>query len=170
MFLKLCTLLVWCSIQSCNFVGVTRAGTLITIYSMTVLGVFISNAAMIYWVVSVVDIHVLMYYLAVSNCWCLSVVIWVLSRHGHIKAVTMLLNEFSCSPNVTDDSGSTPLHLAAQHGRVYVVELLLTHQELDVVSWLYLCSTSFVFLLFSEVACWWFIFVFFCFYCAMQLC
>jgi len=49
-------------------VGVTRAGTLITIYSMTVLGVFISNAAMIYWVVSVVDVHVLMYYLAVSNC------------------------------------------------------------------------------------------------------
>jgi len=58
----------------------------------------------------------------------------VVSRHGHIKAVTVLLSEGSCSPNVTDDSGSTPLHLAAQHGRVYVIELLISHQELDVVS------------------------------------
>jgi len=59
--------------------------------------------------------------------------ICVLRRHGHIEAVTILLNDGSCSPNVTNDNGSTPLHLAAQHGKVYVVELLLTHQELDVV-------------------------------------
>jgi len=58
----------------------------------------------------------------------------ILCRHGHIKAVTVLMNEGSCSPNVTNDNGSTPLHLAAQHGNVYVVELLLDNQELDVVS------------------------------------
>jgi len=54
-------------------------------------------------------------------------------RHGHVEAVTVLLNEGSCSPNVSDDNGSTPLHLAAEHGRVYTVELLLSHQEIDVV-------------------------------------
>jgi len=58
----------------------------------------------------------------------------VLCRHGHIKAVTVLLNEGSCPPNVTNDNGSTALHLAAEHGMVYVVELLLTHQAVDVVS------------------------------------
>jgi len=57
----------------------------------------------------------------------------VCCRHGQITAVTVLLNEGSCSPNVTNDNGSTPLHLAAQHGQVYVIELLLSHKELDVV-------------------------------------
>lgn len=63
----------------------------------------------------------------------LSVMSCVQRRHGHIEAAAALLNEGSCSPNVTNDNGSTPLHIAAQHGNVYVVELLLSHQELDVV-------------------------------------
>ena len=55
-------------------------------------------------------------------------------RHGHIKAVTVLLNEGNSSPNVLNGNSATPLHLAAQHGKVYVVELLLSHQDMDVVS------------------------------------
>ena len=67
-----------------------------------------------------------------TTCW--SVVTCVLRRHGHITAVAVLLNDGACSPNVTNDDGSTPLHLAAEHGMVYVVELLLSLQEVDVVS------------------------------------
>jgi len=71
----------------------------------------------------------------------LSVMSCVQCRHGHIEAAAALLNEGSCSPNVTNDNGSTPLHIAAQHGNVYVVELLLSHQELDVVRCLMLSLT-----------------------------
>ena len=84
-------------------------------------------------------------YLAVMAC--------VLHRHGHIRAVTVLLNfERGCSPNVTNDDGSTPLHLAAEHGMVYVVELLLSHKEVDVVS----CPTLvFVYWLQCLYSCMW---------------
>jgi len=58
----------------------------------------------------------------------------VMHRHGHIEAVAVLLSEGACSPNVTNDNLSTPLHLAAENGMVSVVELLLSHQEADVVS------------------------------------
>jgi ankyrin repeat protein len=53
--------------------------------------------------------------------------------YGHLKAITVLLNESNCSPNVVNDNGSTPLHLAALQGKFYVVELLLSHQDIDVV-------------------------------------
>ena len=54
----------------------------------------------------------------------------------------MLLNEGECSPNITTDTGSSPLHFAAANGHPYVVELLLNHPDIDVVrirfQWCYL--------------------------------
>ena len=81
-------------------------------------------------------------YVRVLPCCIVCSVMFCVCRHGHINAVTMLLNEGSCSPNLTNDDGCTPLHIAAQHGQVYVVELLLTHQELDLVGypdWVFVC-------------------------------
>lgn len=56
-------------------------------------------------------------------------------RNGHINAVSVLLNLGQCSPNLVNDSGCTPLHLAASQGKAYIVELLLSHQDTDVVSY-----------------------------------
>ena len=46
----------------------------------------------------------------------------------------MLLNEGECSPNLRNGNGCTPLHMAAEKGKVYVIELLLNHPDIDVVS------------------------------------
>ena len=55
------------------------------------------------------------------------------SRYGHLEVISVLLNDGGCSPNLTNNNGSTPLHIAARNGRVYVIELLLNHPEIDVV-------------------------------------
>ena len=60
-------------------------------------------------------------------------------RYGHLEALQVLLNEGECSPNVRNAKGCTPLHVAAKNGKVYVIELLLNHPEVDVVS----------------IGCWW---------------
>lgn len=44
------------------------------------------------------------------------------------------MNRGNCPPNVVDENGSTPLHIAASQGKAYIVELLLLHQDIDVVS------------------------------------
>ncbi len=54
-------------------------------------------------------------------------------RYGHVEAITVLLNDGECSPNLTTDTGSSPLHFAAANGHPYVVELLLNHPDIDVV-------------------------------------
>ena len=60
-------------------------------------------------------------------------VVFYACRYGHLEAITVLLNEGECSPNITTDTGSSPLHFAAANGHPYVVELLLNHPDIDVV-------------------------------------
>ena len=54
--------------------------------------------------------------------------------YGHLDAIGVLLNEGKASPNIANDNGSTPLHIAAVNGHHYVVELLLNHPDIQVVS------------------------------------
>ncbi|ELT97767.1 hypothetical protein CAPTEDRAFT_226695 [Capitella teleta] len=50
---------------------------------------------------------------------------------GHLEAMEVLLTKGKCDPNITNDNGSTPLHLAASKGRCYVVELLLNFKDIN---------------------------------------
>ena len=45
---------------------------------------------------------------------------------GHTLLVTQLIEVFGCDPMARDDSGSTPLHVAAEHGREEVVRMLVS--------------------------------------------
>ena len=55
-------------------------------------------------------------------------------RYGYLDCLQALLTEGECPPNLTNQTGSSPLHLAARKGKVYVVELLLSHSDINVVS------------------------------------
>ena len=54
-------------------------------------------------------------------------------RYGHVECVQTLLTEGNCSPSLTTQADSTVLHLAARKGRVEVVQLLLSHPNINIV-------------------------------------
>lgn len=52
-------------------------------------------------------------------------------RYGQLAAVQVLINIGNCDVNVRNRNGSTPLHFAAWCGHQYVVELLLSHPDIQ---------------------------------------
>ncbi|KAE8392553.1 ankyrin repeat-containing domain protein [Aspergillus alliaceus] len=53
------------------------------------------------------------------------------SNHGTERVVSLLLQR-GVNVNVQDSRGHTPLHIAAQHGHLGVVRLLLATEQIDV--------------------------------------
>lgn len=67
----------------------------------------------------------------------------VFSRFGRVEACKVLINLGRCSPNaVTDVDCWTPLHHAALNGQRYVIEFLLSLDNIDVVCRTWLKSNS----------------------------
>ena len=55
-------------------------------------------------------------------------------RFGRVEACKVLINIGKCSPNaITDVDCWTPMHHAALNGQRYVVEFLLSLDNIDVV-------------------------------------
>ncbi len=52
-------------------------------------------------------------------------------RYGRLPALQALLSYGNCTVNARNKKGSTPLHFAAWCGHQYVIELLLSHPEIN---------------------------------------
>ncbi|KAJ8320852.1 hypothetical protein KUTeg_002439 [Tegillarca granosa] len=52
------------------------------------------------------------------------------SWHNNGEVIKVLL-EHGCSPNIVNNSGDSPLHIAARYGHVRVAEILLRHRDIN---------------------------------------
>ena len=56
-------------------------------------------------------------------------------RYGKFEATRILLEEGKCNPNLLNGQLSSPLHFAAGGGHAEIVQILLTHPDIDRVSY-----------------------------------
>ena len=56
-------------------------------------------------------------------------------RYGKFEATRILLEEGKCNPNFLNGQLSSPLHFAAGGGHAEIVQILLTHPDIDRVSY-----------------------------------
>jgi len=57
--------------------------------------------------------------------------LYLAARNGHTKIVEWLIQK-GANVNVTQNTGSTPLHVAAYRGQLEVCKILLQHKEIQV--------------------------------------
>lgn len=55
-------------------------------------------------------------------------------RYGKVEATRILLEKGKCNPNLLNGQLSSPLHFAAGGGHAEIVQILLTHPDIDRVS------------------------------------
>ena len=67
--------------------------------------------------------------------YCVVLILFSFCRSGNDEAAKMLL-DYGAKPNITNNVGQTPLHIAAEHGFPAVVELLLMMPETNLVRYL----------------------------------
>lgn len=56
-------------------------------------------------------------------------------RYGKVEATRILLEKGKCNPNLLNGQLSSPLHFAAGGGHADIVQILLTHPDIDRVSY-----------------------------------
>jgi ankyrin repeat protein len=64
-----------------------------------------------------------------------SLVSFIFYRYGKVEATRILLEKGKCNPNLLNGQLSSPLHFAAGGGHAEIVEILLSHPEIDRVSY-----------------------------------
>ena len=58
----------------------------------------------------------------------------VAAQYGHLDTVILLVHKHKITPNSYDNTGKTPLLLAAKYGKLIVLEYLISHINTDVLS------------------------------------
>lgn len=64
-------------------------------------------------------------------------------RYGKFEATRILLEEGKCNPNLLNGQLSSPLHFAAGGGHAEIVQILLTHPDIDKVSYFLFLNFNF---------------------------
>ena len=73
-------------------------------------------------------------YIRTKSCCVKMRIYFIRCRFGRVEACKVLINIGKCSPNaITDVDCWTPMHHAALNGQRYVVEFLLSLDNIDVV-------------------------------------
>lgn len=71
-------------------------------------------------------------------------IIFICFPHSSRRNIVQLLLEHGANPNVTDQNGSTPLHLASWTGDYEIVDMLISNNHLKAEINLKVCLFDFV--------------------------